>query len=195
LKEDFKHQANVEIIHRDILKFDIGAYFKQGPVKVIGNVPYYISSDIIEYLLKNLNYIDDAYLMLQKEYARRLVAEAGSSERGSLSCFVQFFTEPQILFLVKKGSFRPAPKVDSAFVRLKIRKQPAFSLKDEKFFFKLIRTSFTQRRKTLKNSLIRLVPEARLRDYFRIFHLNANIRPQEMRLEDFANLANYLSSA
>ncbi|MCM8770558.1 MAG: 16S rRNA (adenine(1518)-N(6)/adenine(1519)-N(6))-dimethyltransferase RsmA [Candidatus Omnitrophica bacterium] len=193
LKESFKNKKNIKVVNQDILKFNISDYFKKGKIKIIGNIPYYISTAIIEYLLSQRNRIEVAYLMLQKEFARRLVARAQDKDRSSLSCFVQFYTEPEILFYVKKGNFWPHPRVDSAFVKLKIRPEPIFSVKNEKIFFKIIRTSFSQRRKTLRNSLSNIVPEEKLKAFFETFGINPNVRAQELGLEDFAHLANSIA--
>lgn len=193
LNEKFKDCDNFKVVHKDILKLNIRRYFRAGKIKLIGNIPYYISTQILEYLLSNSDYIEEAYLMLQKEFAQRLVAVAADKDRSSLSCFVQYHAIPKILFFVKKGSFWPVPKVDSAFVRLKIRKEPPVSVKSKEKLFKIIRTSFMQRRKTLRNSLSEIVPEDKLKDFFIFYSLDPNIRPQDMSLSDFANLANFLS--
>lgn len=190
LKDDFKGIRNIKIVNENILKLDIAQYFKKGKFKVIGNIPYYITTPIIEHLFKYLNRIDEIYLMVQKEFAKRLVVLPKDKGRSALSCFAQFYTEPEILFLVKRGSFRPMPKVDSAFVKLGVRKEPAVKVKDRDLFFKVIRASFQQRRKTLRNSLKGIVPSERLSTFFLASKINPNIRPEDLSLQAFADLAN-----
>jgi len=193
LSDEFEGLNNVKIVHQDILKFDIRRHFGKSKIKVIGNIPYYISTQIIEFLLQNSDCIEEAYLMLQKEFAQRIVASAGSRDRSSFSCFVQYYADPKILFFIKKGSFWPVPKVDSAFIKFKIRERPPVLVKNKEMFFKIIRTSFTQRRKTLRNSLSKIISEDKLACFFSCYKLDPNIRPQAMCLEDFANLANHIS--
>lgn len=192
LNDEFNGFANVKIIHQDILNFDISRYFTKGKIKVIGNIPYYISTQILEFLLRNSKYIEEAYLMLQKEFAQRIVAEAGDKERSSLSCFVQYYADAELLFYIKKGCFWPVPKVDSAFIKLKMREKPQVLVKNQDHFFKLIRTSFMQRRKTLRNSLSKIITKDKLEEFFNSHALDPNIRPQSMSLQDFANLADFL---
>ncbi|MBU4590891.1 MAG: ribosomal RNA small subunit methyltransferase A [Candidatus Omnitrophica bacterium] len=138
---------NLELIQGDALKYNI-----KERVKVVGNLPYYISSPILTRLLDNRMFIDSMFITVQKEFAARLVAGPGSKDYSSLSCYAQFYAEPEILFTVKKNAFYPAPKVDSSFLKIDIRKQP-LCLTDEKKLFKIIRTCFEKRRKTILSSL------------------------------------------
>ncbi|MCM8779742.1 MAG: 16S rRNA (adenine(1518)-N(6)/adenine(1519)-N(6))-dimethyltransferase RsmA [Candidatus Omnitrophica bacterium] len=193
LNKEFRLNKNVLIVHKDVLKLKFRDYFGRAKVKVIGNIPYYISTQIIEFLLHNSKHIKEAYLMLQKEFAQRIVSKPADKDRGSLSCFVQYYAAADILFYIKKGCFWPVPKVDSAFVRLKIREAPPVSVKSKEMFFKIIRASFMQRRKTLRNSLAKIIPREKLRHFFSLYHLDQDIRPQEMGLEDFAHLSNLVS--
>ena len=114
LKENLKSYSNVEIINRDILKFNLRAYFRnlKQNLKVFGNIPYYISSPIIEHLFNYRNKIESIFITVQKEFAKRVTAIPGSKEYGSLSCFVQYYAKPKIIFNIKKASFFPVPKVD-----------------------------------------------------------------------------------
>ena len=190
LKEKFKDSANVEIINQDILKFDFKKKFKKEKIKVIGNIPYYISSPIIEHLFKYRDKISSIYLTVQKEFARRVVAHSGSKDYGSFSCFVRYFSEPKILFHISKTCFYPAPKVDSSFLRLDLRRKLAFSKKQEKLLFKIIRAAFNKRRKTLRNSLEGVVPPKKLEKFFAEYGIDSNTRPEKLSLQDFENLAN-----
>lgn len=192
LKKDFKGCDNVRVICHDILQFDIGAYFSDfpGKIKVFGNLPYYITSPIIELLFRYKNKIAAVFITVQKEFAQRIVAGAGDKNYGAFSCFVQYFSEPKKLFYIKKGSFAPVPKVDSCFLRLAIRQEPAVRTKDRDHFFKIIRAAFNQRRKTLKNSLKGLILREKIEEFLRSKKLSLNIRPEDLSLQDFADLAN-----
>ena len=141
-------------------------------------------------MLKFKGKIDTIFITVQREFAKRVVASAGSKDYGSLSCFVRYFTEPAIIFEIKKNSFFPAPKVDSALLRLKPRKRVSLVKSKEKILFKVIRGAFNQRRKTLRNSLKNLIHPARLEEYLLKYSLDINIRPESLTLQDFINLIN-----
>lgn len=191
LKETFQRYKNVKIINADVLKFNFNRYFKKmSKIKVIGNIPYYITTPIIEYLLKYRDRIDAIFVTIQKEFARRIIAQSGSKDFGAFSCFIQYFAEPQIIFPIKKTSFFPMPKVDSCFLRLVIREKLPFGIKNEGLFFKIIRSAFNQRRKTLRNSLKDIVSADKLTRFFNQYNINPDIRPEDLSLADFANLIN-----
>ena len=184
---------NVRIINEDILKFDFSEFFTEnkikGRLKVFGNIPYYISSPIIERLLDFHEKISSVFITVQKEFAKRVVAIPGNKDYGSFSCFVQYYALPRIIFDISRNCFKPSPKVDSSFLELKIRKIPEFILKDEKLFFKVIRSAFNQRRKVLTNSLFGVVTPEALRFFFQKSGLNPLVRPERLGLKDFALLA------
>jgi len=182
LKDKFKGQPNVRVVGEDFLKFNLNK-FPRGKIKVFGNVPYYISTPILERIFAFHKKIASAYLSLQKEFARRITAKSGSKECGSLSIFAQYYSQPEILFQIKAGSFWPRPKVDSSFVRLKIRRKPPVTAAEPRDFFAIVRQAFGQRRKILKNSLKGAVSPLALGKFW-------NNRPEELSLEDFAKLAN-----
>lgn len=192
LSESFKNHTNIIIINQDILKFDFEAFFKNidRKIKVIGNIPYYISTPIIEKLLNYREKIESIFITVQKEFAQRVISTGGSKQYGSLSCFLQYYTIPRIIFTISKTCFRPIPKVDSCLLELRARKEPAVKVKDEKFLFKIIRSVFNQRRKTLRNSLKDIIPPQKLELFFEKYSTDKNIRPENIKLEDFANLAN-----
>jgi len=192
LENKFKGYANIVILNQDILKFDIGKYFSKtkSKIKVIGNIPYYITSPIIEHLFKYKDKIDSVFLTVQKEFAERIAASPGSKDYGAFSCFVQFYADPNILFHIKKGSFFPVPKVDSSFLKISMRQEFPCEVKDVDLFFKLIRLAFNQRRKTLRNSLKGVVPAGKLNSFFLKENISANTRPEDLGLEYFAALAN-----
>ena len=193
LKAKFKIHRNVRIINKDILKFDLRRYFSKldGKIKVVGNIPYYITTPVIEYLLSYRDKIEDIFITVQKEFANRVIASAGSKEYGSLSCFVQYYTEPEMIFLIKKNSFYPIPKVDSSFLRLAVRKDCRCDLKEEHLLFRIIHASFKKRRKTLRNSLEGIMPENILKDFFMRYDINPNTRPEKFALNDFIALTRY----
>jgi 16S rRNA (adenine1518-N6/adenine1519-N6)-dimethyltransferase len=192
LRKNLKKYKNVSVICQDFLKFDFNAYFLRHPgkIKVFGNIPYYITSPIIERIFESKNKIDTVFLTVQKEFAQRILARAGTKKYGSFTCFIEYFAEPKKFFYIKKNSFYPAPKVDSCFLQLSIRENPPVLLKDEKLFFKIIRAAFNQRRKTLKNSLKEVIPRKNIEDFLKMRGLDQNIRPENLSLEDFAFLVN-----
>lgn len=190
--------ANYKIIKSDILKFNIVKFLAENKItkkiKVIGNIPYYISSPIIEHLINYRQVISSVYLTVQKEFGRRIIALSGSKAYSSFSCFVQYYAQCNIAFEIKKASFKPAPKVDSCFLMLKFRDQPVVKVKDQEMFFKLIRTAFNQRRKTLRNSLKDFVEKDNLEQALCRERIEKNTRPEELSLQQFAGLCNYLKS-
>ena len=190
LKAEFRSNEKVKIINSDILRFNIDRYIPGScRIKVIGNIPYYLSTPIIEYLLGHLDRIGAIFMTVQKEFAARVVALPGSRDYGSLSCFVQYYCLPRMMFTVKKTSFWPVPKVDSSFLKLEPRGEPAVKA-DQRELFRLIRAAFSKRRKTLRNSLKGVVEEGRLELFFERYGINRDIRPEQLGLEDFARLLN-----
>lgn len=156
LKETLAEFDNVGIIHGDVLKTDlrrvIAEEFAGLSVAVCANLPYYITSPVIMSLLEAKLPIESITVMVQKEAAARICAPEGSRESGAISVAVRYYSEPKVLFQVSRGSFLPAPDVDSSVIRLEVRKQPPYPVKDEKVLFALIKAAFSQRRKTLVNA-------------------------------------------
>jgi 16S rRNA (adenine1518-N6/adenine1519-N6)-dimethyltransferase len=190
LRDNLKGYPNVKIINQDILKLDLQKFlgrFKKR-IKVVGNIPYYISSPIIEQLIKSRNKIEAIFITVQKEFAERAAGKPGSKEFGAFSCFVQYFTIPEKIFIIKKTSFFPVPKVDSCFLRLDIKRKTMLGPKQEKLLFKIIRASFNQRRKTLRNSLKDVIPGENLERFFAARRIDRNTRPEKLTLADFASL-------
>lgn len=182
---------NLELIHGDILKYDFSNLASHS-LKVFGNLPYYISSPILIHLIENRSFIDSVFITVQKEFAQRVVASPGSKVYGSISCFVQFYTQPHILFNIKRHSFYPVPLVDSCFLRLCIRRKPLY-LTDEGKLFKIIRGSFTKRRKTISNSLYStgmFSSKEELLEKLKRVGILPNKRAEEISLEKFVDLAN-----
>ncbi len=157
LAETLIGRDNVEIISGDCMKLDLAALlrkkFGNRPVAVCANLPYYITSPILMDLLESRLPVTNITVMVQKEAAQRLCARPGTREAGAVTLAVQYYARAETLFSVSRGSFMPAPNVDSAVIRLTVRPEPPCAVKDEKQLFRLIRAGFGQRRKTLVNSL------------------------------------------
>jgi 16S rRNA (adenine1518-N6/adenine1519-N6)-dimethyltransferase len=187
LESKLSGTGNTTVINADFLDFDITRLGKR--LKIFGNIPYYITTPIIERLVACRQSVDTAYLTVQKEFAKRICAAPGTKEYGSFSCYVQYYCQPAILFTISRNSFFPVPKVDSAFVRLRMRKEPAVKVSDEATLFAIIRAAFGQRRKTLRNALGPLVPAGRLEKFFRCRGIDPRVRAEKLSLEDFASLA------
>ncbi|MDI6759117.1 MAG: 16S rRNA (adenine(1518)-N(6)/adenine(1519)-N(6))-dimethyltransferase RsmA, partial [Candidatus Omnitrophota bacterium] len=190
LKNNLKDFLSAQVIRQDVLKFNLKKYFCRAKqrIRVFGNIPYYISSPIIEHLIKFRDKISDIFITVQKEFALRMIASPGSKKYGSFTIFTQYYTEPKIVFVIKKNSFYPVPKVDSILLNIKIRQNPAINVKDEKLFFKITRGAFNQRRKTLRNSLLGIISAQSLEQFFDKYNISKHSRPETLSLQDFANL-------
>lgn len=180
----------VEIIHADFLKWDMD-HLPQG-VKVIGNIPYYISTPIIEKLIENRSKVSTVFLTVQLEFGQRMTAIAGVKDYGSLSCFAQYYADIKMLFKIKNTCFKPAPKVDSCFLRMMMRPHPQGAGLDEGSLFKLIQTAFQQRRKTIVNSLKGLVGKEKLEGALKVLDINLRSRPENLTLSNYIALSKSL---
>ncbi|MBF0484996.1 MAG: ribosomal RNA small subunit methyltransferase A [Candidatus Omnitrophica bacterium] len=189
LRKDFD-PAKLTVHDSDILKFDFSKI--QGPIKVVGNLPYYISTPIIELVITNRKLFTSLFMTVQLEFGERLVAAPGSKEYGSFSCFVQFYTKPRILFKIPPSAFHPVPKVTSCFMRLDLRLEPPEEVKDETFFLKVIRQAFLQRRKSLVNSLGALASKDKLFLALSAAGVDPKARAEELGLAQFARIADAL---
>ena len=193
---------NLEIIHNDILKTDLST-LTDGDFKVVANIPYYITSPIIAHLLgeiddlnnKNRNKITDILLMVQEEVARRMVANENSSGKqyGLLTILSQFWADVEIMKLVGRRSFYPAPKVNSALVKLVVREKPLLDLTDYKHFRKVIKAGFSQRRKNIKNCLMSGgFAKEKIQTALQSLGLDENIRGEKLSIEMFGKLSEEL---
>ncbi len=157
LDETLADCPNITVVHGDAMKLDLHAVIREHaaglPVVVCANLPYYITSPILMHLLESRLPIECITVLVQKEAAVRLCAAPGTRECGSVTLAVHYYAESEILFSVSRGSFMPAPNVDSSVIRLRLRKAPPCEVADEKLLFRLIHAAFGQRRKTLANSL------------------------------------------
>lgn len=202
LKETLAEYDNVTIINEDILKVDIKklAEEKNGgkPIKVVANLPYYITTPIIMGLFESNVPIDSITVMVQKEVADRMQVGPGTKDYGALSLAVQYYSKPQVVINVPPECFIPRPNVGSAVIRLTRYKEPPVKVKDEKLMFKLIRASFNQRRKTLANGLnnspkINFSKEE-ITAAIESLHKGPSIRGEALTLSDFAALSDYFSN-
>ena len=200
LKDTLKEWDNVTVINNDILKTDIKkiADEKNGgkPVKVVANLPYYITTPIIMGLFESHVPIDSITIMVQKEVADRMQEGPGSKEYGALSLAVQYYAKPEIVVNVPPSCFMPQPKVGSAVIRLTRHSEPPVNVKSEKLLFQVIRASFNQRRKTLANGLANYgafgLPKEELQACIEELGVPVNIRGEALSLEQFAQLSNII---
>ena len=154
LKDKFKENKNLIIINKDFLKIDLDKFgSKDDKIKIVGNLPYKITSPVLSLLFDKKELIELCVLMVQKEVAERICAEPGSKDWSSLSLAVQLYSDVKMLYRLKPTSFFPAPKVFSKVIKIVFLKKPKVELEDEEFFFKIVKASFAQRRKTILNSL------------------------------------------
>jgi len=189
-----KDLPNLKLSCGDILDFDIDTIAPAKPIKVVGNLPYYITTPILEGFIKHRAAIGSILIVVQKEFAERILAEPGSRAYGSLSCFIRYHMKPVYLYTVKRGCFYPEPKVDSSLIRLEVLKAPAVAVQDEALFFKVVRSSFGQRRKSIINSLSRKqaldMPKDKLAAILERAGIDPTTRPESLSIEAFAAIAN-----
>lgn len=202
LQDTLKDYDNITLINEDILKVDIAALVEEKnggkPIKVVANLPYYITTPIIMGLFESHVPLENITVMVQKEVAVRMQAEPGTKDYGALSLAVQFYAKPYIVANVPPNCFIPRPNVGSAVIRLTRWDNPPVQVRDEKFMFSLIRASFNQRRKTLQNSLVNGgvgVRKEQVVDALAQMGLSATIRGEALTLEQFAGLADILQEA
>lgn len=195
--EDFD---NVEVLNADVLKTDlhelIASRFAGMRVVVCANLPYYITSPVIMYLLESRIPIDAVTVMVQKEAAARLCAPVGSRDAGAVTVAVNYYADAKKLFDVSAGSFMPAPKVDSSVIRLDIRPDPPVEISDEKFFFRVVKAAFSQRRKTASNSLSAGlgIPKDKINAAIEAAGLPASVRAESLKMEDLARLSECIAA-
>ena len=200
LEETLGDYDNVEIINQDILKVDIRRLTEEKnggqPIKVVANLPYYITTPIIMNLFESEVPLESVTVMVQKEVAERMQAGPGTKDYGALSLAAQYYAQPYIAAYVPPNCFIPRPAVGSAVIRLTRHREKPVKVLDEKFLFQIIRASFNQRRKTLQNGLynspeLRL-PKGQVTAALRQMGLAENIRGEKLTLEEFARLADLL---
>lgn len=196
LDETLAEFDNVKVVNDDILKIDlkklIEEEFNGMEVVVCANLPYYITSPVIMKLLEDRLPIKSLTVMVQKEAAQRICAEVGTRQSGAVTVAVNYYSTPQLLFNVSAGSFMPAPKVDSAVIRLDILEEPRVKLSDEKLFFRIIKSAFGQRRKTLSNSLSSglSLTKSDVISALENAGVPANYRAEQLTMQQLADIAN-----
>ncbi|MEW6117711.1 MAG: 16S rRNA (adenine(1518)-N(6)/adenine(1519)-N(6))-dimethyltransferase RsmA [Nitrospirota bacterium] len=188
LSEDPLLPNNVTLVFNDALKY---RYEELESFKVVANIPYYITTPLIFRLLDAKKHITSMTFTIQREVAERIVASPGTKDYGALSIGVQFYATPRIEFIVPRGAFRPIPKVDSAVVHIQILDKPRVEVRDEKLFFKVVKTAFAQRRKTLSNALKPLSKD--IREMLAEAGIDPIRRAETLSIEEFAKLADHLS--
>lgn len=189
---------NVQVLNQDVLKTDLGALIaEQFPgqrVHVCANLPYYITSPIIMYILESRLPIESLTLMVQKEAGERLCAPVGSRDSGAITVAVNYYAEAKTLFPVGRESFTPSPKVDSEVIQLTIRKTPPVEVRDEKFFFDVVKAAFSQRRKTAANGLSSglFLSKEKVIAAIGAAGLSPTVRAEALTMEQLARLADAL---
>lgn len=196
LSETLSDCGNIEIVEGDALKMDLNALIDEkftgmSDIKVCANLPYYITSPIIMKLIESKLPVSEIVVMVQKEAADRLAAQIGSRESGALTVAAQYYAEIEKLFDVSRGSFMPQPKVDSAVIKLSVRKEPPVRAENEKRFFEIVRAAFAQRRKTALNSLSSSlnIPKDKVRAALEKIGRNENDRAERFSMDEFAALS------
>ncbi|MBX9096998.1 16S rRNA (adenine(1518)-N(6)/adenine(1519)-N(6))-dimethyltransferase RsmA [Streptococcus gordonii] len=204
LADTLRDFDNVTVVNQDILKVDLAQYiaeFKNPdlPIKVVANLPYYITTPILMHLIESGIPFSEFVVMMQKEVADRISAQPNTKAYGSLSIAVQYYMTAKVAFIVPRTVFVPAPNVDSAILKMVRREQPAVEVQDEKFFFKVTKASFVHRRKTLWNNLTSYFGKseevkAKLENALAKANLVANVRGEALDLVAFARLSDALKS-
>ena len=189
LEETLSDFDNIKVINEDIMNVDLNKLIEEEfsgmDVAVCANLPYYITSPIIMYFLESGAPVKSLTVMVQKEAAERLCAEVGTRQSGAISVAVRYYGEAKMLFGVSRGSFIPAPNVDSAVIRIDVEKKYSLSPEDEKFFFKVVKAAFSQRRKTLANSLASMLSADKKHIYEALSenNLSENSRVEQLGME------------
>lgn len=200
LKDRFSSE-DINIINEDILKVDLKKLIQDNKsekiykVKVVANLPYYITTPIIMKLLEDKLDIDSITVMVQKEVANRIAATEESGDSGAITYAIRYYTNPQIVLNVPKESFIPVPEVESSVIKLDILKEPRVKVKNEELLFKVIKLSFMQKRKTLLNSLTNgnlLKSKNEVEKMLNELKIDIKIRPEKLSLEKFAKIADYV---
>lgn len=204
LADTLRDFDNVTVVNQDILKVDLAQYiaeFKNPdlPIKVVANLPYYITTPILMHLIESGIPFSEFVVMMQKEVADRISAQPNTKAYGSLSIAVQYYMTAKVAFIVPRTVFVPAPNVDSAILKMVRRDQPAVEVQDEKFFFKVSKASFVHRRKTLWNNLTSYFGKSeetkgKLTAALERADLSPSVRGEALSLEEFARLADALKS-
>jgi len=192
LEKKFQRQTGLRIHSADALKFDFSALaLESKKIRIIGNLPYNISTPLMFHLLTYASVIEDMHFMLQKEVVERICASSGSKRYGRLTIMMAYYCAAEPLFDVPPESFDPAPKVMSSIIRLLPHRQPPVTIHHMNHFNRIVTEAFSQRRKTLRNALKKLISE----DQYDALAIDASARPEMLTLSEFAKLSNLLQGA
>lgn len=199
LADTLSPYENIEVVHGDVLELDLKALLAEKmagveKISVVANLPYYVTTPILMKLLEERLPLENIVVMIQKEVAERIAAKPGTKDYGSLSVAAQFYAETEVAMIVPASVFIPRPNVDSAVIRLKVRDRPPVEVDDQDMFFRVVRSSFAQRRKTLLNNLMNGLFRKEQKD--EVIQMLADIqidptrRGETLSIEEFARLAN-----
>jgi 16S rRNA (adenine1518-N6/adenine1519-N6)-dimethyltransferase len=194
LNDRFAGYENLKIIQNDILKVNLKDILNSDKkIKVIANLPYYITTPIIMKLLEDRLNIDSIIVMVQKEVGERICAKPGSKEYGAITVSVNYYSNSKIIINVPKENFLPEPEVDSCVIKLDVLEKPSVIVKNERLFFSLIKTGFSQRRKTILNSLSNgYFSKEEISKVLKTLNVNEKLRAENLSVQDFANISNEL---
>ena len=200
LNDRFSLYNNFVLINNDVLKVDLNKIIEENlgqlkSVKIVANLPYYITTPIIMKLLESKLKVESITVMVQKEVADRITATPGDKLSGAITYSVDYYAKAEEMVFVDKSCFIPSPEVDSAVIKLEIRKEPKVNVINEEMFFKVIKASFMQRRKTLTNGLINsgiIKDKEKLNGILQKANIEPNIRGEKLTIEQFANLSNLI---
>ena len=191
LEKTLEGYENVRVINADVLELDVNSAMGGKSFKVAANLPYYITTPIIFALLEKKLPLERMVIMVQKEVAERITAAPGGKDYGALSVAMQYYTEPEIAFIVLPSSFIPRPSVDSAVVVCKNRTVPPVEICDEKLFFRVVKAAFSLRRKMLSNALKNMgITSQQAQEWLNLAGIDPKRRGETLSLQDFANLTN-----
>jgi 16S rRNA (adenine1518-N6/adenine1519-N6)-dimethyltransferase len=191
LKNNCAGLGELIVHHADALRFDFTQLATpQNPIRLVGNLPYNISTPLLFHLLAQAPAIHDMHFMLQKEVVDRIVAQPAEDAYGRLSVMVQYYCQTEALFMVKPGAFNPPPKVDSAVLRIIPYNKPLYVAKNLKTFAEIVRLAFNQRRKTLRNSLNSLVKT----EQWQQLAIDPKLRAEQLTVQQYVQIANFISS-
>ena len=196
LEETLADFPNIEVINQDILKVDVQELVKEklngGPVKLIANLPYYITTPIVMKFLEEDIPVTDIVVMVQKEVADRMNAQPNSKDYGALSVAVQYYCDTEIVAKAPRHMFMPQPNVDSTVIGLHVREEKKYNVDNEDIFFKTVKASFGQRRKTLLNSLggLGFLNKDQIREALQEANIDEKRRGETLSIEEFASLSN-----
>ena len=192
LKERFSLYDNFELIENDVLKVNLQEIISEyESVKVVANLPYYITTPIIMKLLEDKLKLKSITVMVQKEVGERFCAKPNSKEYGAITISINYYTKPEVIIDVPKENFEPVPEVDSCVIKLDIRDVPPVSLKNEKEFFNLVKAGFSQRRKTINNSLASMgKTKEQVKNVLEKLNIDPKLRAENLTIEQFAEISN-----